>query len=64
MIAHDITTLDDLQAETVDLAQAYTALASATTDPRARLYGCAAALVSVAQATGEQSNDLLAARVS
>jgi hypothetical protein len=66
MTAHDITTLDDLQAETLDLSQAYKALASATTDARAkmRLCGCAAALACVAHATGEQSNILLERVVS
>jgi hypothetical protein len=66
MIAHDITNLDDLQADTRDLAQAYMALASATTEPRIkmRLLGCAAALEGVAYATGEQSNVLLARAVS
>jgi hypothetical protein len=66
MIAHDITTLDDLQAETLDLAQAYMAVASSTVDPRSkrRLYDCAAALASVAYVTGKQSNVLLSGNVS
>jgi hypothetical protein len=66
MMAHDITALDDLQAEAFNLSQAYKALASVTTDPctKMRLYGCAAALACVAHATGEQSNILLERSVS
>jgi hypothetical protein len=66
MIANDITALDDLQAEALDLGRAYMTFASAIADRQVkmRLYNCAAALMSVAYATREQSNVLLARSVS